>query len=128
MFVEEKTQGEPAKVLDETSTLLLKAAALIEKFGLAKWIQADSEGRFCAVGAIVKAAGGIPYGESMDDWREGRGIETGGDACKLAVFRMEDALRPIAPSQTDPVASWNNVEERTQAEVVSKLRAVALGL
>lgn len=111
----------PAK-LDKPSKLLLKAAALIEEYGLAKHIQCDTTGRLCAVGAIVKADGGVPYGEG-NLWTGARSMtKVGLEAHK----RFAEALAEITPLQSDPIASWNNTPERTADEVIAKLRAVAL--
>jgi hypothetical protein len=110
MFVEEKTQGEPAKVLDDASKLLLKAADLLEERG---WCQkkAYKDGKACLVGAIhIAHLGGVP--NSLNPWEP---------QSQAAHDRVRDALGR-AP------AFWNDDAGRTQAEVVSKLRAVALGL
>lgn len=109
--------------LDEQSRILLRAADLLEKHGLAKHCQRDSEGRMCMAGAIIVAAGGTP--ETFYSWT--------GDAlgsCYPSRAAWEAAMRVIKglPGCTYGPANWNNAPERTKDEVVAKLRAVALSL
>lgn len=107
--------------MDAPAKVLLKAAALIEDRGLAKHIQCDAEGKLCIYGALVLADGGIPY--SIGSRFESTGIFAGSTPAAMeAVRRVEKDLG------TNDASIWNNAEERTQADVVAKLRAVALGL
>lgn len=121
MFVEEKTQGEPTKVLDEASRLMLKAADLMELRGMAKYITCDRQGRLCVRGALLAAEGIAPLRESYSGsfltyyWGEG------GPAAMEADLRLAFALGGQEPHY------WNNNPDRTVGEVVAKLRAVALG-
>lgn len=119
MFVEEKEVGEEAK-LDEATKLLLKAADVLERHGLAKGIRCDGLGSHCVLGAIDVAAGYDPdFGEGDDEKS---------DAWKSAVRRLSDALPLMSHLGSNwNAAEWNNAPERSQFEVVSKLRAVALG-
>ena len=111
MFVEEKTQGEVG--LDEASKILLKAASLIEERGWCQHALETHEGRMCANGAVWIAAGrpvskdGVPPPEWHLTYR---------------------AARTRLWSSVGHVHDWNDAKDRTQAEVVAKLRAVALGL
>lgn len=118
MFTTEKAPGEiqnPSfrendSELDDASKLLLKAAALIEEVGHAQHTLCDNDGRMCIGGAISFVDTGVK-GFSGSFYRTGIGTE--------ALRRMNDALVDLV--------NWNNTRGRTQAEVVAKLRAVALG-
>lgn len=90
-----------------TSEILTKAADLIDEFG---WMQGEyynEKGCLCAVGAIRVAADGYVEG----------------------AFPSEAATRAIdlvaVHLDTSSVIEWNDDFDRTQAEVVAKLRAVA---
>lgn len=112
MFVEHKEVGE-VKELDAASRLLLKAADCIEERGLAKNCQQDAKGRLCAYGALMLANGGTP--EGFNDGRD-----------RAAIREASERLTKAVGCKYGP-ASWNNAPERTKAEVVAKMRAVALG-
>lgn len=113
MFVEHKEQGEvteaPAK-LDESSELLLKAAAIMERDGKSKDVwELDTDphgtGKVCARVAIFRAAGSA----------QAPGADT-------ADLRMQKYLR----MNWRELQNWS--DSSSQAEVISKLRAAALGL
>lgn len=110
MFLKEEDRhsGEvaPAKVLDEPARLLLRAAELIEERGLCQGSFGSTPGPLCFQGAILYAKTGREYGPLSDKM-------------SIAYQRMYDALG------TDPT-NWNDSPGRTQAEVVAKLREVAL--
>ncbi len=106
---------QPAE-LDEASKLLLKAADLIEKRGLAKDTEEDDRGRLCAIGALVTAMGKIPLALG----REGGWDDRGDPIFQSALRRMEASVGNV-------VACWNNAPARTAEEVVSTMRRVALG-
>ena len=101
-----KVDHTPAE-LDEPAKLLLKAADLIERQG---WIQHEcqNEGGYCVQGAIKAVS-------PVYDWF--------GTAAHAGYKRLRAAV-----DQGGGVIGWNDQRERTQAEVVSKMRAVALGL
>lgn len=109
MFIEEKAPGE-VKEMDEAAKLLLKAAAVIEENGHA---QNDYEvhGRFCAVGAICKAAGSVYEGRRTPEATAG-------------IQRLREAVERAGLAG---ILDWNDYPGRTKDEVVAKLRAVALG-
>jgi hypothetical protein len=109
MFTEEKARGE-FKELDETTTLLLKAAALIEERGHCKHQTVDRDGRLCLWGGILVAAGGNPSS-----------VVPCGLAWK-AIYKID----AVIPGECAII--WNDRPERTGEEVITKLRAVALGL
>jgi hypothetical protein len=112
-----KVDHTPAE-LDEPAKLLLKAANWMEKYGKCEGIRVDSKGRVCVLGAIDRAGGFHPYGDMDPLW-------------KKAVERLASAIPPApnhAHSPTINAAWWNNDPKRPGAEIVAKLRAVALGL
>jgi hypothetical protein len=114
MFVEEKAKGE-VKEVDETTMLLLRAAALIEERGHCKYVRENGKGSFCVLGAIDRAAG------YFDDLYKD---ELKSSTWWSAVSRLVESI------QGDPrlnwrAADWNNASERTKEEVVGKLRAAA---
>lgn len=100
MFVEHKEVGEEKK-LDESGKLLLKVADVIERDG---WCQGSyTTGKLsCIVGAIVK-------------------VEPDNTALRQLTYSILNA------NIGGCVIRWNDTPGRTQAEVVAKLRAVALG-
>lgn len=106
---EERPVGEPAKVLDDASKLMLKAADLIETRGLCKGVYIDGDAH-CIFGALRRAAG---LGFERKD------IGTTTPALQEADKRLTSILGPVPP--------WNDVDARTKEEVVAKLRVVALG-
>ena len=125
MFLEEKAPGEVVQPhrervpeLDEASKLLLKAADVLEKCGLAKWTTYDEQGRMCVSGAMLRAAGIAPLRD------KGSGLNyywhNAGSLAIEADTRLGKSLNGEPPT-------WNNQPERTVGEVVVKLRAVALG-
>lgn len=102
MFVEEKAKGE----LDATAQLLLKAADLIERDG---WGEGDCiEHGYCIYAALVKA-------DDPKAFNTARASAAGWRLVKaLGLHRISDLFH------------WNDAPERTAAEVIAKLRAVAL--
>lgn len=116
--METKTQPKvdhtPAQ-LDEVSRLMLKAADLIEKHGLAKDERCSAEGAYCVHGALAMAETGNP--EAWDNPLE-----------YVATARIFKTLGVQETTFFNPrgIAQWNNAPGRTQDEVVAKLRAVAL--
>lgn len=92
----------PAK-LDDASRLLLAAATVLETSG---WIQGKfyDRGAHCALGALTRAAINLNIGSDY-------------------FLTAEDRL---AASVCEHIPTWNDNPFRTQAEVVAKLRAVAL--
>lgn len=107
MFVEEKTQGEVVRELDDAAKILLKAADLIEQRGHCKNAYQSMDGRLCALGAIR--------------------VASGFDANSLSCYSVVNtpAMR-VALAVDDSVHFWNDEPERTAAEVVATLRSVAL--
>lgn len=103
-----KVDHTPAK-LDAPSKLLLKAAALIEKHGHCQTGSGqDEDGRMCVLVAIARIPG-----------KEG--------AHNTAVDRLTAAVPHVRPRGClHQVALWS--DRTPTAEVLAKLRAVALGL
>jgi hypothetical protein len=111
-----KVDHTPAE-LAEPAKLLLKAADLIEERGHCKWVTCDDLGRLCLRGALRAAESG---GQDTSWW-------TAGDMA----LRADAIIRRTLGDESvdgDASAEWNNADGRTPAEVVAKLRAVALGL
>lgn len=108
-----KVDHEPAN-LDDASRLLLKAADLIERWGLAKHTTCDEKGGMCVRGAL-RVAEGAKHAPHEPNF---------GDASAVA-FEADRRLG-VALGGDNP-AFWNNAKERKPEEVVAKLRAVALG-
>jgi hypothetical protein len=100
--------------LDEASKLLLKAAAVIEERGWCQNTLESHDGRVCFAGAMKVAA----YGKA---WPDGPGAIQ--PLMERAWYRFEDAMGVTRGL----VGRWNDEPGRTQAEVVAKIRAVALG-
>lgn len=106
-----KVDHTPAE-LDDTSKLLLKAAAAIEESGHRQYdLGAPSRG-FCVLGGMAY----IEYGSAIS-------IAQGKDWTPA----MSRAMSRLSCSVGGCAVAWNNAEERTKDEVVAKLRAVALG-
>lgn len=101
--------------LDEVGQVLLKAAQLIERHGLAKETRLSTEGAFCLHGAISMAACGDPDQDSIID----------GLASMAFVEYL--ARNDIYKSPTrNGAAFWNNAPERTASEVISALTSCAM--
>ena len=86
--------------LDEASKELLAMADKMERDGWCQYKVVDAHGRVCIVGSHI----GYEYVEVMFRLRANLGVASNGG-----------------------VIDWNNAPGRTQAEVVAKLRSVALG-
>ena len=92
--------------------VLLAAARLIERRGWGRHRLEDDQGRLCVAGAINVAV----RGSSVHFWRPARRAALADRAlCRLDDRLGGDAIR------------WNNSPTRTQAEVVTALRAAAKG-
>lgn len=101
MFVEEKAKGE-VKELDAGSLTLLRAANIIEKKGHCNFASYGADGSLCVHAAIGEAAQfSSPTMSAAREKLEGR----------LGEGRF--------------ITTWSN--SSTKAEVIAKLRAVALG-
>lgn len=107
----------------EDQRLLLRAADLIERGGLAKHQRscANPDGRvsYCIGGALLQAQYGTTYdttwapiGDRVDRWGVGPAW-----ARLMAHLHIRDP---------QVIAEWNNRAERTQAEVVDALRDAAV--
>ncbi len=105
MFVEHKEAGE-VRELDSASTLLLKAADVIERQGWCQNYIGTYHGQVCLEGALNVAAG-------RDPKRDLVGV------VGVAAHRIRRAVGKCA-------YHWNDAPGRTKDEVVAKLRAVAL--
>lgn len=94
--------------LDDTSKLLLKAADRIETHGWCQgnyWVGEKS----CLVGAITKAWG--------SDYKN--------DGSSQRALAYERVARSLGLPMPADIIAWNDAKERTEDEVVAKLRAVA---
>jgi hypothetical protein len=102
--------------LDNVSRLLLKAADVMEKRGKCEGIRTGPLGSVCVLGALDHAGGWADgpemYGDHHPLW-------------KKAVTRLALAL---GGTDCRDCVEWNNDAERSGDEIISKLRAVALGL
>lgn len=101
-----KVDYTPAE-LDEPSRIMLKAAALLELRGHCHFVEKDEFGRLCFLGAAKEV---YPEGQGCY-WNSGPFI----DMCT----RLGDSVGGV-------FWKWN--DKHTGEEVISKLRAVALGL
>lgn len=105
----------PTKRRRPWQKMLLEAANIVERRGLAKGRQEDDDGHVCVQGAISIAATGATVNN--------------GDAYCLATKMLSRYLRAtgveerLAPETG--CAYWNNQPERTQEDVVGALRAAA---
>ena len=113
MFQPDKAPGEVAlpsrenlPALDEIGRILLRAADILETGGHCKG-RANFGDAHCLSGAITQATFTIQ--------------EYPWDGHSPAIDRVADSLGGECPIK------WNDAPERTQAEVVAKLRSVALG-
>lgn len=118
-FVEHKSPGEsltPSREgclsLDETSKLLLKAAAVIDERGWCQNEIGSRDGQVCLEGALYVAF----YGKlAVNHYLESHPVTY------EALCRIRKAVGMNAAFE------WNDAPGRTKEEVVAKLRAVALG-
>lgn len=106
--MDESIQKRLAPALDDASRLLLKAAELIEERGWCQRQQEDAKGRLCILGALHYAEGGSP-------------MTPFGAVAYNARNRLMDVLGIWMLGR-----DWNDKPGRTAAEVIAKLRAVAL--
>lgn len=95
--------------------VLERAADLIEPEG--RWTQ----------GALYRDRDGNPAGAMISNpicWcAVGAVIHVGGGLCELELAEAD--LAETSPGALRPLSSWNDAPERTQAEVVAKLRQAA---
>ena len=96
------------KSKDPVSEVILKAANLIQRHGLAKRARRSADG-FCVHGALSAAETGDAEGF--------------GDLEVEAAKRIHKHLFPRRPFPGG-IAEWNNAPERTKKEVVAVLRRV----
>ena len=102
MYLDEKKFGEtPVPAPDALGSALLTAAAYMEQKGHAKWQLRDHSGAVCFNGALFHGAGLA----TSDLW--------------LA------AAQRCGFESTMAAVTWNNVPERTGAEVIARLRTGA---
>lgn len=108
-----RSPGESPAQLDEPARLLLRAAELIERHGHARGVTRDELGGLCILGAINIASGKV---HDSFNWIGKYDDPANGAWSRIC---LETGCRDAC--------DWNNAPERTQAEVVAKLRAVAFG-
>jgi hypothetical protein len=97
-------------VFDAPSDCLLKAAAWLEKHGLCQSGMVGTDGSGC----IVHATFATGYGNEFPVIQEAQ--------------RRLSAAIPEIPGTWKCLVQWNERSGVTQAEVIAKMRAVALGL
>lgn len=90
--------------MNQTSRVLHTAADLIDLYGFAKFTGCDNEGRLCAVGALVRAAG------DSEQFLEAHSV----------------LARVVCGEGWKSVCEWNDHEHTTHEEVVSWLNTAAL--
>ena len=120
MYAPHNTQTEAPVRYSAEAKLLLDAAQIIRKHGLAKGTRFDDQGRVCVLGALSKAEVGNPWGSPW--FRDGH-------HSIAAVKALADTLPPIPNSEWDTThgkcAVWNNAPERTADEVINALESCA---
>jgi hypothetical protein len=108
----------PAEVLEG-------AADLIDERGHCKETLRKYTGEMCAQGAILCAYRGVA------DWPAGMPMKDMVEAVKFLQAEhplLVAALVPLQRANGEYTSRWNNAPERTQDEVTSTLRAVAMSL
>lgn len=114
MFVETKREGEIAvPVTEPWRKILLKAANLIKKRGLAKNMR-EVNGTLCLHGAIWMAMTGDAHG----------GVPGKPCMAEIAVYKYLKAQGVTGIAQGG-CAQWNNAASRTKEEVIAALRGAA---
>lgn len=100
-------------VMEEWRLILLKAADLIRKHGLAKHTQFSNSGSMCIHGAISIAAKGVPY----------QGDRVICDAEDKVIYHLISLGK--LPKHCSGAGPWNNELNRTASEVIEMLETVA---
>lgn len=95
-------------IAEVTGTVYNLAADAIEKYGHTKNAMVDHRGRMCLYGALNF----VMHGDAL--------AYDAGDVAHIKLLE----LRRIGGVGGNPI-SWNNMPERTQAEVVAVLRKAA---
>lgn len=122
MLYDPKWDAAQETVLEPWQQLLLDGADYIEKHGWCQHALRTNEGRVCVRGALVSAIGdteSFVYFISLDRLLT--------DTQAAMVHAADDALcRAVGDGSSHSAPLWNNAPERTAAEVVAKMREVAL--
>lgn len=124
MFVETKRDGESITPPQEPwRDLMLKAADLIDRYGLAKGHLVDEQGQMCVRGALLVAGGATPLrGGGLLGCRTcDQYSEADHHFCRYVI----DQLGLFSYDPFNASALWNNHPDRTKAEVVTELRRCA---
>lgn len=100
---------------DPVSDVLLKAADLLEKHGLAKSTRIAFDGSMCFLGALEKAQG------YQNTWSDTPLTYAASEAVSKALGLPE----PFPGDYRHAVVRWNNASERTVQEVVAAMRLAA---
>lgn len=94
--------------LEPWQEILLRAADILEEHG---WVQGqigyDGEG-YCAFGAMIKALATVNH-MGLDD----------------AMMKLGNAVATIGSPFDSAIFRWNDREDRTKEQVISKMREVA---
>ena len=118
-------------LLDPWRRLLLDGADLIERKGLSKYTLCDQDtGAVCARGALI----GEEHLQKRCGWWD---VEISVAVSEYPMAKISATLARVAYDadqrlasylgNCDDVPDWNNAPERTAAEVISAMRACALG-
>lgn len=115
MWFDKRFEQPAVKELTDAQKVLLDAADLVEKRGLAKYTQQDDLGRVCLHGAISIAATGETFR-----------VTPAYQAASAAMYRYLQSTGQGKYLQGKMhCAEWNNRPERTQEEVAAALRGAA---
>lgn len=119
MFVDTKKDGEVTTALEPWRKLLLDAAALIERVGLAKRTMLDCTGAVCTRGALILSR--KPDLKAIPDWAWDRDAVAIKADYELGRYVSDRAGVHVV----HPVVAWNNHPDRKQQDVVATMRACA---
>lgn len=95
-----------APVIDKTSTILHRAADLIEQRGWCQNSLQDFKGRMCSIGAIQMA-------------------ESNAKMTTQAAVKLSNYIQKMNIDRWGLVANWNDAKGRSKEEVVATIRAAA---
>jgi hypothetical protein len=110
-YLPHDTETEP----NLSAQILLKAAHLIRRHGLAKYTQLDARGAMCIHGAISIAATGEKFRNARPEVH----------AAEQYVYSYMRSIGIELPDECPGIAGWNNKAERTAGEVIALLEGAA---
>jgi hypothetical protein len=108
------TQEPTITTLDEETRRVLATAKGIIANGWCQGRAMDGAGRYCILGAVIEACGGVGDGSP---------------ARRIAALLAKTAgLDPDIPEAAYPITTWNDARDRTQLDVIDLIdKALALG-